>query len=71
MLHCGLKCHQCGNEWDTTRDILKYEDKYFCDDQCLGEYLVEKVDGDIEVVFYETEENRRTRILEDRYDEFR
>ena len=70
MLACNLECAYCGKKWTTTRDILKYDDKYFCDDDCLGSYLVDKADGDIEIIFYETEDNRRARMLEAKHDEF-
>ena len=52
------KCFQCGYEWTEARTMLKYHRKYFCDEECLKNYLYEKADDEIEEVFIDSPENR-------------
>ena len=44
--------------------------KYFCNEKCLGKYLVDKVDDETEAVWVDTPENIRMCALE-RQAEFR
>lgn len=52
-----LKCDWCGRVYSTPHDFLKVDDKLFCCNECLGEYLVEKMDGEIEPVWFTTPTN--------------
>ena len=70
MMEKESRCHYCDKEWDEPRDVLKYKDHYFCGEECLGAYLVEQADKEIEVVWHDTEENRRICAMEDKQDEF-
>ena len=58
------ECYWCHKHFDRPGDIYKYKKHYFCDDTCLGEYLVSKAEDDIEVVWNDTEENIRICALE-------
>jgi hypothetical protein len=40
-------------------DIIRHEDKYFCSEECLGEYLVSKIEDEIDVEWFDTEEHMR------------
>ena len=50
--------------YSLAREMLGYKGKYFCDDECLGHYLVDKLDGEIETVYFETPDDVRDRELE-------
>ena len=65
-----IQCAWCHMHFTNPKSILKYDDKYFCDDECLGQYLVDKVEGEVEVMWFDTEENMRLCAMEDKYDEF-
>ena len=58
------ECYWCHKHFDRPGDIYKYKKHYFCDDTCLGEYLVSKAEDEIEVVWHDTEENIRICALE-------
>ena len=65
-----MHCYWCDKEWDDSRNVLEYKSKLFCNEQCLGKYLVEKVDDEIRDVWIDTEENRKMCVEEDKYDAF-
>ena len=50
-------CYWCKKVFNKPGDVLKYDDKLFCDEVCLGAYLVDKVDSDIETEWIDTPEN--------------
>lgn len=50
-------CYWCHKEFNEPRKILRYHGKYFCDDECLGEYLVDKVEDEITDIDFDTAEN--------------
>ena len=52
-----IQCEWCRKNYDMPRYMLGYDDKYFCDDECLGEYLVSEKDGDIEQIWFDTPDN--------------
>ena len=52
-----IECDWCNRHYDTPRQMLRYDDKFFCDDECLGEYLVDRAEGDIEEIWFDTPEN--------------
>ena len=54
------KCFWCHKEWNEPREVIRYKGKYFCDEECLGEYLVDKAEGEFESVWHDTEENIKT-----------
>lgn len=60
-----IQCEWCRKNYDTPRYMLGYDDKYFCDDECLGEYLVNEKDGDIEQIWFDTPDNLKM-IAEER-----
>jgi len=53
------ECYWCHKSFTTPRDILKFKKHYFCDETCLGEYLVDREEENIEVIWHDTEENMR------------
>lgn len=42
----GETCCRCGKELHGESSML--DDQYFCSEECLGQYLVEKYEDDIE-----------------------
>lgn len=50
-------CKHCLKDICEPTTIIRYKDDYFCDETCLGEYLVSKIEDEIEVVEVDTEEN--------------
>lgn len=52
-----IECSWCRRVFSTPTDLLRYDDKIFCDTNCLGEYLVEKAEEDIEEIWFDTPEN--------------
>lgn len=44
----GETCCRCGKELHGESSML--DDQYFCSEACLGEYLIEKYEDDIEWV---------------------
>lgn len=52
-------CFWCHKVWDSPRDVLYYKRHYFCDKECLGEFLCEKNQEDIRIKWFDTEENMR------------
>lgn len=59
-----IECDWCNRQYDTPRAMLRYGDHIFCDDECLGEYLVDKADGEIEEIWFDTPENIEQREVE-------
>lgn len=57
----GETCRNCGR--DLHRECLKLDDCYFCSESCLGAYLVEKYEEEVEWVefVYPEEVNARER----------
>lgn len=53
----NIQCKHCQKDIDKPKSILKFNDDYFCDEDCLGEYLVAQVEDEVEVVWADTEEN--------------
>lgn len=53
------KCHWCSKEFDKPHEMIKYHKYYFCCEECLGEYLVNKAQHkeELEVIWVDTEEN--------------
>ena len=58
------KCEWCDKEFDEPGYIIKYHKKYFCDEKCLGKYLVDKFDDETEAVWVDTPENIKACALE-------
>ena len=50
-------CYWCEKVFNKPGDVLKYDEHLFCDEKCLGAYLVEKAELDIETVWIDTTEN--------------
>ena len=63
----GEICFHCGK--DLKRESSSIDGNYFCSDYCLGAYLVEKYEDEIEWIDFITEEALRDRELEDHYDQ--
>lgn len=59
-----LECEWCGRVFSTPHDFLKVDNKLFCCNECLGEYLVEKMDGEIESIWFDTPTNIEQREKE-------
>lgn len=62
----GEICFHCGK--DLKHESSSYDGNYFCSDYCLGAYLIEKHEDEIEWIDFVTEEALRDRALEDKYD---
>lgn len=54
-----IQCRCCHKELDEPGTIIKYDGNFFCSDDCLGAYLVEQVEEDIELVRIDTKENMK------------
>ena len=52
-------CYFCKHKFDKPMDIIRYKDRYFCSEECLGEYLVKQIEDEIDVEWFDTEENMR------------
>ena len=48
----GETCAQCGK--DVSHETFVMDEQYFCCEECLGAYLVEKYEEDYEVVDFWT-----------------
>ena len=59
-----IECAWCENVFSTPQDLLKYDNKIFCSSKCLGEYLADKVDDEIETVWFDTPTNIEQRERE-------
>lgn len=59
----GETCWHCGK--DLKRESSYYDGNYFCSDHCLGAYLVEKHEEEVEWIDFITEEALKERWLED------
>lgn len=53
------QCYWCHKSFDAPGNIIRYKRHYFCDESCLGEYLVDKEEENITVIWHDTEENMR------------
>ena len=62
----GETCFHCGK--DLKHESSSYNGNYFCSDYCLGAYLIEQHEDEIEWIDFITEEALRDRALEDKYD---
>lgn len=63
----GETCHMCGHKLH--RECSKLDDKYFCCEECLGLYLVDKYEDSITWLDFKDPEEIEARMLEDKYDE--
>ncbi len=52
-------CCWCKKENDKPHEMIKYKKSYFCCEECLGEYLVDKANAknELDIVFVDTEAN--------------
>lgn len=55
-----LKCEWCGKSFNYPGYVLKYKRKHFCDEDCLGKYLVDTSDDKIMREWIDTKENIET-----------
>lgn len=51
-----MVCEWCGREIGVGH-YVRYDDLPFCDRECLGEFLVNRVEDEIEELWHDTEEN--------------
>lgn len=61
-----IECKWCNKNYTTPRYMVRYKEDFFCDDTCLGEYMVDQADGDTEAIWFDTPENIEMRELEKR-----
>lgn len=61
-----IRCEQCRKVYDYPGEALLYKGKLFCDTSCLGEYLVDQIEEDIDDVWIDTEENIKMGAEEER-----
>ena len=61
------ECAECHKEFDPSipRTLLKYDKKYFCCEECVKDYMLEKFDNEIEEEFIDTEESIRNLAMEE------
>ena len=61
------KCCWCDKEFDKPHEMIKYHKYYFCSEECLGEYLVDKAQkkDELQTVWVDTEENIETLAREE------
>lgn len=52
-----MECYWCNKKFTEPGYILRYHKHHFCDDKCLGEYLVERAEEEIEKEWFDTPEN--------------
>ena len=62
----GQTCYCCHR--DLHGECASYDDHYFCSDKCLGEYLVDKLDDEIEWVDFRPQEEIDEAEQEDHYE---
>lgn len=62
----GEVCYCCHR--DLYGECASYDDHYFCSDKCLGEYLVDKLDDEIEWVDFRPKEEIDEAEREDHYE---
>lgn len=60
-----MECEWCHREIDVGK-YIKYDDIPFCDRDCLGEYLVEQAEDEIEDLWHETRENLEMLVAEEK-----
>lgn len=60
-----MQCEWCGAEIEVGR-YIKYDDMPFCDRDCLGEYLVDRVEDEIDEYWKEAPDNIEALIAEER-----
>lgn len=58
----GETCHICGRRLH--RECTKLDEKYFCCEECLGAYLVEKYEEVVSWVDFKTQEEIDERMRE-------
>ena len=46
-------CFWCHKVWDSPRDVLYYKKHYFCNKECLGEFLCERNQEDIRIKWFD------------------
>ena len=51
------RCNYCDKQFDEPGYILRYHQKYYCDEKCLGKWLYERADDEVEAVWFDTPEN--------------
>lgn len=49
-----IGCEWCGKDFEEPTKIIQYKKKFFCDETCLGEYLVNKVEDEISEIDLDT-----------------
>lgn len=59
----GETCYRCGK--DLKHESSSIDGHYFCSDYCLGAYLIDKHEDEIEWIDFITEEALRDRWQED------
>ncbi len=65
-----MECYWCHKHFDTPRHYIRYDKKNFCDEDCLGEFLVDRAEDDMEVLWFDTAENMRICAEEDAQDDY-
>ena len=59
------ECNNCYKQITGPQMIYKYQDKIFCSDDCLKEYLFYHAEDEIETEWLDTKENIRSCALEE------
>lgn len=62
----GETCFHCGK--DLHGECSQLDDMYFCSEACLGAYLIEANEDDINWIDFITPEEYKQQALEDHYD---
>jgi len=53
------ECANCYKDINNPQMIFKYDGKVFCSEECLKEYLLERVEDEVEEEWFDTEENMK------------
>jgi len=60
-----MRCEWCDRQIGVGQ-YIQYDDMFFCDRDCLGEYLVDHVEDEIKDCWLETPENIEALTAEER-----
>ena len=58
-----MRCEFCGSSFDAPGYVLKYKRKHFCNEECLGKYLVDVADEKISREWFDTRKGRDINVL--------
>jgi len=63
-----MECNNCFRQIEGPREIFRYQEKYFCSEECLKEYLYYHTEDEITTEWLDTAENIKTCVTEAKND---